>query len=87
MSGRQVEYNLRRTMNKGLVSILNPDQLEQLAFKYFGVKNNNGEIIGYQCPYSGKIYYDYSNMDSNIYTCHSCTGHHGCQTEFENIQA
>ena len=28
-----------------------------------------------------------SNMDSNIYTCHSCTGHHGCQTEFENIQA
>ena len=25
--------------------------------------------------------------DSNIYTCHSCTGHHGCQTEFENIQA
>ena len=23
----------------------------------------------------------------NIYTCHSCTGHHGCQTEFENIQA
>lgn len=62
MSGRQVEYNLRRTMNKGLVSILNPDQLEQLAFKYFGVKNNNGEIIGYQCPYSGKIYYDYSNI-------------------------
>ena len=58
----QIEPNLRRTADKGLISLLNQRQLEDLAFKYFGIKDEYGNIIGYQCPYSGKIYTDYEDI-------------------------
>ena len=58
----QIEGNLRRTASNGLISLLNREQLEQLAYKYFGIKDEYGNIIGYQCPYSGKIYTDYKDI-------------------------
>ena len=38
----QIEPNLRRTASKGLISLLNHQQLEDLAFKYFGIKDESG---------------------------------------------
>ena len=58
----QIESNLRRTASKGSISLLNPKNLEELSFKYFGIKDKDGNIIGYQCPYSGEIYTDYRNL-------------------------
>ena len=58
----QIEPNLRRTASKGLISLLNHYQLEDLAFKYFGIKDEYGNITGYQCPYSGKTYTDYKDI-------------------------
>ena len=58
----QIEPNLRRTASKGLISLLNHQQLEDLAFKYFGIKDEYGNITGYQCPYSGKVYTDYQDI-------------------------
>ena len=58
----QIEPNLRRTASKGLISLLNQQQLEDLAFKYFGIKDEYGNIVGYQCPYSGKVYTDYKDI-------------------------
>ena len=58
----QIEINLRRTADEGLISILHKSQLEQLALKYFGVKDEEGNYIAYQCPYSGKIITDYNEI-------------------------
>ena len=58
----QIETNLRRTAKKGLISLLNQQQLENLAIKYFGIKDEYGNIIGYKCPYSGKEYYNYEDI-------------------------
>jgi len=58
----QIESNLRRTASKGYISLLNQEQLEHLALKYFGIKDEDGNIIGYQCPYSGEVYTDYRNI-------------------------
>ena len=46
--------NLRRTATKGLISLLNQKQLEELAIKYYGVYEN-GKLKGYICPYSGEL--------------------------------
>jgi len=62
VSYKQIEGNLRRTAENGLISLLNHQQLEDLAFNYFGIKDEYGNIIGYQCPYSGKIYTDYKDI-------------------------
>ena len=62
INSSQIEFNLRRTARKGYISILNQEQLEFLALKYFGIKGEDGNIIGYQCPYSGEIYTDYRNI-------------------------
>ena len=62
VSFNQISGNLRRTAESGLISLLNHQQLEDLAFKYFGIKDEYGNIIGYQCPYSGKIYTDYKDI-------------------------
>ena len=58
----QIEPNLRRTAQKGLISLLNQQQLEDLALKYFGIKDEYGNVISYQCPYSGEIYYSYEDI-------------------------
>ena len=52
VSYKQIEGNLRRTADNGLISLLNQKQLEDLSYKYFGIKDEYGNIIGYQCPYS-----------------------------------
>ncbi|MBE6140901.1 MAG: hypothetical protein E7172_05155 [Firmicutes bacterium] len=58
----QIELNLRRTAEKGYISLLHKEQVEKLALKYFGTKDSNGKYIGYMCPYSGKIYSKNSNL-------------------------
>ena len=52
---RSIIYgNLRRTLKKHLLSSKSVFQINELALKYFGIYNDAGELIGYQCPYSGK---------------------------------
>lgn len=55
VSKYQMKNNLRRTAKLGLISLLNKNELEQLALKYYGEFDKNGDLIGYQCPYSGDI--------------------------------
>ena len=55
ISDKTIQTNLIRTANEGLLSILDNNLMHSLAYKYFGIYENN-ELIGYQCPYSGKIY-------------------------------
>lgn len=50
-----VDSNLRRAANEGLIAVLDNNMMHDLAYKYFGIYEND-ELIGYQCPYSGKIY-------------------------------
>ena len=57
----QIKGNLRRTAEKGLISLLNQYQLEQLALKYFGVYENE-QLIGYQCPYSGELITNFNDI-------------------------
>ena len=61
ISNTQIESNLRRTASKGYISLLDREQLINLSLKYFGVYEN-GQLIGYQCPYSGKIITDYNDI-------------------------
>ena len=67
ISYKQVEGNIRRTTDRGLVSELYRKQLNALALKYFGVDLNGNytdrkeNIIAYRCPYSGEIIKDLSN--------------------------
>ena len=49
-----ISVNLKRTATKGLISLLNQKQLEELAIKYYGVYEN-GKLKGYICPYSGEL--------------------------------
>ena len=68
VSYTQVESNLNRTADKGLISELHRKQVTKLALKYFGVdKNGNyaektNEIVAYRCPYSGEIINDLSSI-------------------------
>ena len=68
----QVDDNLRKTIDKGLISSLNRLQVTKLALKYFGVDENGNytsdidRIVNYKCPYSGKIGYDNLNLDHII---------------------
>ena len=62
VSNLAIESNLRRTASKGLISVLDQVELEYLAMKYFGVRDEFGDIIGYQCPYSGEVYTDSSDI-------------------------
>ena len=62
LSYTQIDGNLRRTAQKGYISLLDHYQLEALALKYFGVKDEDGEIIGYTCPYSGNLITDFSDI-------------------------
>ena len=48
-----LKTNLKRTEDKGLLSKLSYDDLMFRSLKYFGIYEN-GELIGYTCPYSGK---------------------------------
>ena len=63
----QVEGNLRRTADRGLISELYRKQMNALALKYFGVDSNDNytdnkeEIVSYRCPYSGEIIKDLSS--------------------------
>ena len=64
ISYNQVDGNLRRTADRGLVSELYRRQMNALALKYFGVDSNENytdnkeEIVAYRCPYSGEIISD-----------------------------
>ena len=64
----QVESNLNRTADKGLISELYRKQLNKLALKYFGVDSNGNytdkleDIVAYKCPYSGEIITDTSQI-------------------------
>jgi len=66
ISYSQVERNLRRTADRGLVSELYRKQMNALALKYFGVDKdgnyteNKDEIVSYRCPYSGELIKDLS---------------------------
>ena len=52
---RSIIYgNLRRTLKRHLLSSKSVFQINDLALKYFGIYNDAGELIGYQCPYSEK---------------------------------
>ena len=53
VSNHAVTFNLRRAASSGLLSSLTASMLNELALKYFGIYEN-GELVGYQCPYSGK---------------------------------
>ena len=55
ISDKQINGNLKRTARKGLISLLDKKRLHNLAWKYFGAKDEFGNTIGYMCPYSGKI--------------------------------
>ena len=67
ISYSQVDGNLRRTADRGLVSELYRRQMNALALKYFGVDSNGNytenkeDIVAYRCPYSGEIISDLSN--------------------------
>ena len=66
ISYNQVDGNLRRTADRGLVSELYRRQMNALALKYFGVDKNGNytenkeEIVSYRCPYSGELIKDLS---------------------------
>ena len=66
ISYNQVDGNLRRTADRGLVSELYRRQMNALALKYFGVDSNGiytenkEDIVAYRCPYSGEIISDLS---------------------------
>ena len=66
ISYSQVDGNLRRTADRGLVSELYRRQMNALALKYFGVDSNGNytenkeDIVAYRCPYSGEIISDLS---------------------------
>lgn len=62
LNSTQILGNLRRTAEKGYISLLNKTQIEELALKYFGIKDSYGKYIGYMCPYSGKIYSKKTNL-------------------------
>lgn len=61
VSKNQIESNLRRTASEGLISLLFYNQLNELSLKYYGVYQE-GELIGYECPYSGEILTDPNNV-------------------------
>jgi len=67
ISYSQVDGNLRRTADRGLVSELYRKQMNALALKYFGVDSHGNytenieEIVSYRCPYSGELIKDLSN--------------------------
>ena len=66
ISYSQVDGNLKRTADRGLVSELYRRQMNALALKYFGVDSNGNytenkkDIVAYRCPYSGEIISDLS---------------------------
>lgn len=66
ISYNQVDGNLRRTADRGLVSELYRRQMNALALKYFGIDSNGNytenkeDIVAYRCPYSGEIISDLS---------------------------
>ena len=62
VSYKQIEGNLRRTADNGLISLLNQKQLEDLAFKYFSAIDEKTGLPGYQCPYSGEVYTNYEDI-------------------------
>ena len=53
ISQSQIDSNLRRTAIEKYISLLKQEQLEYLAYKYFGIYED-GILVGYECPYSGK---------------------------------
>ena len=63
ISDTQIYDNLRRTSKKGLISLINKNQLIDLALKYFGVYDDNHTLMGYTCPYSGRLITDFSELD------------------------
>ena len=72
VTSNQVKLNLRRTIDKGLISSLNRLQEVKLALKYFGVDKNGNytsdtdNIVNYRCPYSGEIGYNNLVLDHII---------------------
>ena len=81
ISDSQIYFNLKRTAAKGLISLLDKNKLHNLAWKYFKVKDEFGNTIGYMCPYSGKIIHNpndivlehiipvYSNGGTVLFNC------------------
>ncbi len=55
LSDDQYYGNKKRTIKKGLITFLDANQLESLALNYYGIQDDEGNIIGYECPYSGEI--------------------------------
>ncbi len=53
VSDYAIATELRRAASAELLSNLTSSKLHELALKYFGIYEN-GELVGYQCPYSGK---------------------------------
>ncbi len=66
ISYSQVDGNIKRTSDKGLISKLYRKQMNELALKYFGVDlignytSDKKSIVAYRCPYSGEIITDLS---------------------------
>ena len=65
----QIKTNLIRTAKLGLISLIDQRQLEDLAYEFFGVKDEEGNFvrdekgsIKYTCPYSGKIIENYDDI-------------------------
>ena len=61
VSDMQIKHNLIRTMKIGSISIISKMELITLALKYYGVDGQGNftsqpeKVVGYMCPYSGKI--------------------------------
>ena len=62
ISYNQIDGNLRRTARLGLISLLNQKQFIDLSVKYFGKKDEYGNILEYTCPYSGKTITNYNEI-------------------------
>jgi len=58
----QIRNNLRRTASEKLISLINKKELEQLALKYYGEYDKNGNLMGYRCPYSGVLITDTKDL-------------------------
>ena len=56
ISNRQIERNLRRSLDSENLALLEKRKLIALSLLYFGKKDDTGKYVTYTCPYTGKEY-------------------------------
>ena len=56
ISNRQIERNLRRSLDSENIALLEKRKLIALSLLYFGKKDDTGKYVTYTCPYTGKEY-------------------------------